>query len=273
METLKQGTRPTDALLKKITCVLCDCLHDLYGCRPSNYYKNQIALSLVKSYPILAAVGSDVPQALWFHAHARGINRHAGRIYYRMEYLARKSADRISKRRRIEELSPPNQSENVSINNDNVPNEDFIAKTDELKYIKPNNHSKTRILELWKKTLTHRLSILNKGTKQYVNDFPVVFAFNGLLISLDLYQLYPSAMNFVEKWDQLEPKILLKYLEEFRDLKNDFLRALAIVRIKNPSRGSKKTKMLILEKTLSMESLNGKRLQMSHPKYFKFHSS
>lgn len=41
-------------------------------------------------------------QALWFHAHARGPNRHAGRIHYRMEYLARISGERVLKRRRIE---------------------------------------------------------------------------------------------------------------------------------------------------------------------------
>lgn len=43
-----------------------------------------------------------VSQALWFHAHARGLNRHAGRIHYRMEYLARKSGERVIKRRRID---------------------------------------------------------------------------------------------------------------------------------------------------------------------------
>lgn len=40
---------------------------------------------------------------MWFHAHARGLNRHAGRIHYRMEYLARISGERVIKRRRIGE--------------------------------------------------------------------------------------------------------------------------------------------------------------------------
>lgn len=56
---------------------------------------------------------NDIPlQALWFHAHARGTNRHAGRIHYRMEYLARQSGERVIKRRRIESSAP---SENVPL--------------------------------------------------------------------------------------------------------------------------------------------------------------
>ncbi|XP_053686429.1 uncharacterized protein LOC128735971 [Sabethes cyaneus] len=76
-------------------------------------------------------------------------------------------------------------------------------------------------------------------TDQYVNNFPSNFAFNGLLITLDFYHLYPHATKFDEKWGQLEPKILRTHPTLFKELKNDFLRALAIVRIKNPSRGSK----------------------------------
>lgn len=36
----------------------------------------------------------DVPQALWFHQHARGPHRHSGRLHYHLEYLIRKSTDR-----------------------------------------------------------------------------------------------------------------------------------------------------------------------------------
>ncbi|XP_065072696.1 uncharacterized protein LOC135697046 [Ochlerotatus camptorhynchus] len=91
MEVLKENSRPNEMIIKKITMLLCDCLRSLFGCRPSNFYKNQISTSLVRTYSNLATKTGDVPQALWFHPHARGTNRHAGRIHYHMEYLARKS--------------------------------------------------------------------------------------------------------------------------------------------------------------------------------------
>lgn len=60
-------------------------------------------------------------QALWFHPHARGTNKHAGRIFYHMEYLARKSDERIVKRRRIEDPAnqdvAPSTSENTEMDN------------------------------------------------------------------------------------------------------------------------------------------------------------
>ncbi|XP_055527340.1 uncharacterized protein LOC129719957, partial [Wyeomyia smithii] len=62
--------------------------------------------------------------------------------------------------------------------------------------------------------------------------FPVLSAFNGLLISMDFKYLQPSAINLkniVRGWTSLVP---LMY-----DL--NFVRALSIVRLKNPSRGSK----------------------------------
>ncbi|XP_062553703.1 uncharacterized protein LOC134218586 [Armigeres subalbatus] len=93
MELLKEGSRPRESIFKKINDILCDCLKSVYGCRPNRFYKDQIAISLVTSYPILAAKDTNVSQALWFHAHARGPNRHAGRIHYRMEYLARTSGN------------------------------------------------------------------------------------------------------------------------------------------------------------------------------------
>lgn len=49
---------------------------------------------------------------MWFHAHARGINRHAGRLHYRMEYLARKSDNRVQKRSRVDVASENAMNDN-----------------------------------------------------------------------------------------------------------------------------------------------------------------
>lgn len=62
--------------------------------RPSAFQKNVVALSLVQTYPILRSSNENVPQALWFHQHARGQHRHSGRLHYHLEYLVRKSSDR-----------------------------------------------------------------------------------------------------------------------------------------------------------------------------------
>lgn len=110
--------------------------------RPSNFHKNQIALSLVRSYPALAADSSEMPQvschqdwmlfrglwcpflyisckqALWYHPHARGINRHAGRIHYRMEYLARQSDQRVRTPRR--DIPDPQPVNVIELNNSPV---------------------------------------------------------------------------------------------------------------------------------------------------------
>ncbi|XP_055550930.1 uncharacterized protein LOC129733254 isoform X2 [Wyeomyia smithii] len=239
MENLKANKQPAESITKKISYILCDCLKYIYGCRPSNFYKNQIALSLVRSYPISAAKGSDVPQALWFHAHARGVNRHAGRIHYRMEYLARKSEQRVVKRRRINETPAISPVTKAIDTEDFLSPEELNTSVDELKFITPNAQSRNRIVEVWNKTVSHLLCMLTEDTDQYVNYFPVLSAFNGLLISMDFKYLQPSAKQFTDRWDDMEPKILRTHREVCKELRNDFVRALSIVRLKNPSRGSK----------------------------------
>lgn len=56
--------------------------------RPTNFHKNQIAASLVKTYPILAASNCDVPQvntalvlAAYQHFHAYIYFRHFGSMH------------------------------------------------------------------------------------------------------------------------------------------------------------------------------------------------
>ncbi|XP_062714475.1 uncharacterized protein LOC115253595 [Aedes albopictus] len=100
VEILKEETSPNDKLLNKINRQLCDFLTSNYGLHPSSFHKNLLAQSLVNSYPILASITPDVPQALWFHPHGRGKHRHAGRIHYHMEYLSRRSGKRVVNRPR-----------------------------------------------------------------------------------------------------------------------------------------------------------------------------
>ncbi|XP_065072578.1 uncharacterized protein LOC135696960 [Ochlerotatus camptorhynchus] len=150
MEALKETTKPNETIIRKVGNILCDCLKSLYGCRPCNFYKNQIAVSLVQSYPITAAESTETPQALWFHPHARGTNRHAGRIHYRMEYLSRKSEERVTKRRRIAD-----QGEDVQLISPAAP-EDIDKAESELKFIIPNSQMKSRVIELWNATFKMR---------------------------------------------------------------------------------------------------------------------
>ncbi|XP_055527157.1 uncharacterized protein LOC129719772 [Wyeomyia smithii] len=59
-------------------------------------------------------------------------------------------------------------------------------------------------------------------------------------ISYDFKMMKPAAGEFFEKWITLEQKILTTYKEMFKEIKHDFIRALAIIKEKNPSRGSKR---------------------------------
>ncbi|XP_021703123.1 uncharacterized protein LOC110677020 [Aedes aegypti] len=237
MEILKEKAKPKESTIKEIVNVLCDFLKSQYGCRPSNFHKNQVAVSLVCSYPALAADSSDTPQALWFHLHARGTNRHAGRIHYRMEYLARMSQERIRPPRRTisESQEIPNFSNGSSVNLDEAENE--------LRFIVPSQQIKSRVFELWNATFENRQKYRSEGSfYSYVQNHPVLTAFNGKLITNDFHKLKPSAKPFVETWTAMEGKIISNNREVYTELKNDFVRALSIIRLKNPSRGSKRVR-------------------------------
>ncbi|XP_055542588.1 uncharacterized protein LOC129728197 [Wyeomyia smithii] len=187
MEVLRENKRLDGSFIRRIGTLLCDCLQALYGCRPNNFHKNQIAVSLVQSYPALAAT-SEVPQGLWFHAHARGLNRHAGRLYYRMEYLARKSEDRVFKRRRLNELP---SCGNISITPSSVEfNEIELEELIlELKYIVPNQRTRARIFELWEITFVsrHGNGTDSSFSKMFAT-FPVLSAYKGELIGPQLQE-------------------------------------------------------------------------------------
>ncbi|XP_065081450.1 uncharacterized protein LOC135704016 [Ochlerotatus camptorhynchus] len=215
MEALKETTKSNETIIRKVGNILCDCLKSLYGCRPCNFYKNQIAVLLVQSYPITAAESTETPQALWFHPHARGTNRHAGRIHYRMKYLSRKSEERVTKRRRIAD-----QEEDVQLISPAAP-EDIDKAESELKFIIPNSQMKSRVIELWNATfkMRHQYRIENQFIG-YAADFPVITAYNGELLTMDFKIIHQKAAAFLDKWDILEPKISVRYHNLFKELKN-----------------------------------------------------
>ncbi|KXJ76534.1 hypothetical protein RP20_CCG009478 [Aedes albopictus] len=61
------------------------------------------------------------------------------------------------------------------------------------------------------------------------------------LISLDLGKMHPDAQDFCQQFSVLQLKVLAKYDDLLLHISNDFLRTLAIIRLKNPSRGVKRS--------------------------------
>nr|XP_029715639.1 uncharacterized protein LOC109397381 isoform X1 [Aedes albopictus] len=226
-------------MITQISHILCDCLRAVYGERPSTFHKEMIAKSLVKTYPILGSAASDVPHALWFHKNGRGEGRHAGKIHYRMEYFAKKSDNRVIRRRQNPQQSQPDAEPDQAEPLETV--EDFECLVNELKFSVPSEQTKTHIKNLWKRTIRFRNDHRDAGSfLTFLTDFPVASAFGGLLIMSDYEALHPKAPDFRAAWNELQEKILERYRDKYRFLKNDFIRALAIVREKNPTRGSKR---------------------------------
>ncbi|XP_055522413.1 uncharacterized protein LOC129716602 [Wyeomyia smithii] len=91
----------------------------------------------------------------------------------------------------------------------------------------------------------------------FMTDFPVASAFCGLLISEDYKLMKPGASAFVETWDSLQLRVLERQHEMFRYIKNNFIRAVAIIRVKNPTRGSKRLRDQNEEDFLKTNPLHG----------------
>lgn len=242
MEQLKQNATTDDKLFKKIQVILCNFLQFNFGIRPSAFHKNLTALSLVNCYPSLRAVTLDTPQALWFHPHARGKHRHAGRLHYHLEYLVRKSSDRVIKKSKPvlfdTQATAAMKVDEVDVDAENI--EDMI---NELKFICPGPNTKKRAEELWLQTYINRHTLRNKGEFHlFLQDNPVATCFNGELLALDFQILHPHAQNFWAKLENLQSKILAKFPDLLSHVNNDTVRALSIVRLKNPSRGVKRVR-------------------------------
>ncbi|KXJ71670.1 hypothetical protein RP20_CCG019960 [Aedes albopictus] len=240
---LKEGQKADDKCMNAIKNILCEFLQSVYGLRPSAFHKNLLAQSLVRSYPALKSSNPDVPQALWFHPNARGKNHHSGRLHYHMEYLARKSGVRIVNRSKTQ-ADEANGAEEAGADSANPGEEaDMQAVVQELKFLCPGPNTKLRAEELWHLTFNERKEMRQKGTFHlYLETYPSATAFNGSLISLEFRLMHPAAPDYDEKLAHFQPKLLLRYQELFKHVKNDFIRTLMIIRQKCPSRGAKRAR-------------------------------
>lgn len=178
-------------------------------------------------------------QSLWFHKHGRGLNKHSGKLNYRMETLAKKSGERVvvrpSKKAPLEEPQP-------AIESDDADSPNLNELLNDLQYIIPGDDTKNQIFELWKKTFSYRNDQRDAGNfKQFIKDYPQTLCFGGALIAEDFHLSYPDCKEFDSRWDELEIKVVTTY-KLFGHIKDKFIRALAVLREKNPTKGRKNTK-------------------------------
>ncbi|XP_062533415.1 uncharacterized protein LOC134202443 [Armigeres subalbatus] len=195
-----------------------------------------LAKSLVQSYPVLASTVSIVPHALWFYLNGRGDGKHAGKIHYRMEYLAKRAEGRVFNRKvQISKEQP------VKIEESSLSETDLFAMVEELKFIVPVPDNRKRINLLWDYTFAYRCQYrTNDDFLSFLEEFPVSSGFNGELIEYDYRRLTNRNIVFAEEWTKWEQMVLHTYRHTFKEVSDDFLRALAIIRLKNPTRGSKR---------------------------------
>ncbi|XP_053698336.1 uncharacterized protein LOC128745320 [Sabethes cyaneus] len=240
MEKLKHNTEITDKLLTKITHILCDCLFVVSGGRASTTHKDLLAKSLVETYPSLSSAASDNAQSLWFHKHGRGIGKHAGKLHYRLEFLSKKAEKRLFVRESGNKPLNVSNLEPVQILDELPSAEDMLT---ELQYSIPNDQSKERLVAVWKATIAYRNEQRTAGTfSEFLKDFPVASAFNGELLAEDFAMLKPKADNFDITWNNLQPKVIACFDEMFLHISDPFLRSLAIIRVKNPTRGARQSR-------------------------------
>lgn len=109
-----------------------------------------------------------------------------------------------------------------------------------MKFVIPNSQMKSRIIDLWNATFKkrHQFRVDNQFI-EYAVDFPVMTAYNGELVNIilsdsylyssmdfltqvtiDFKIIHQEAAPFLEKWDDLEPKILTRYDNLFKNMKN-----------------------------------------------------
>ncbi|XP_065085860.1 uncharacterized protein LOC135717162 [Ochlerotatus camptorhynchus] len=237
IETLREAKKPNDKTIKRITHLLCNFLKLNYGVRTSTYYKNMLAKSLVRSYPVLASSVSVVPHALWFYLNGRGDGKHAGKIHYHMEYLAKRAEGRVFKRN----AHKMEKEQSVKHEDACVSETDLFAMIEELKFIVPVPENRNRIIQLWESTFAIRCQYRsNNDFMSFLEEFPVSTAFHGELIEYDFKRMTSRNVVFTEEWACWQHKVLHSYKYMFKEISDDFLRALAIIRIKNPTRGSKR---------------------------------
>ncbi|XP_058811198.1 uncharacterized protein LOC131676086 [Topomyia yanbarensis] len=250
IEVLKENKSPDDKTIKLITHLLCDFLKSLFGVRVTSFHKNLLAISLVQSYPILKSANSEVPQALWYYQNARGEGAHAGKLHYRMEYLAKLSGERIIKRRAKQESQAESKDEEPDAS---IVDEDALVE--EFQFIVPSPENKNRITFLWESTFKNRNKYrMNGQFYKYLEDFPAASAYDGELIDNDFRKIKKPKADFLDQWQMWQAKVLTVHQYLFKEIADEFFRTLAIIRTKNPTRGSKRMR----EEAAAMDNpLNG----------------
>ncbi|XP_055587641.1 uncharacterized protein LOC129740075 [Uranotaenia lowii] len=248
MLELEEATKPTCRLLTQTTHILCDYLSAVYGLRPSAEQKDNLAIAVVNRYPIFASkVNPDCPQSVFFHRNARMNGGHTGKIQNRMESLAKQDTSRMFVRRPRQQAGSTEKADNSLVSECSVTAEELLETLNELKYIKPSLGNEDRIRELWDLTFERRNQCRkNKEMLAFLKEYPILLAFNGDLISYDYEKIHniDAAAMFGYTWPTWEKKTLNGHRTLYREIGsgNGFLRALAIIRLKTPNRGSRQAR-------------------------------
>ncbi|XP_065086749.1 uncharacterized protein LOC135708574, partial [Ochlerotatus camptorhynchus] len=87
--------------------------------------------------------------------------------------------------------------------------------------------------------------------------FDRITLYNGELISLDYAKIKPESTSFCEYWEPIELAVLEHHSDQFKEIQNDFVRALSIIRSKNPSRGSKRKQDTTSKNNMKNNPLSG----------------
>ncbi|XP_065074446.1 uncharacterized protein LOC135698399 [Ochlerotatus camptorhynchus] len=134
-----------------------------------------------------------------------------------MEYLARKSEERV--KRRIAGAQVPTIEQHIEVCA--IPEGELEDLREELKFLSPGPATLSRAEELWTATFPDRSSIRRAGNLlPYLMDHPVAAAFDGKFITMEFEHLFPNAANFNERFEDLQDKILTRYHEIFQHNQN-----------------------------------------------------
>ncbi|XP_062541896.1 uncharacterized protein LOC134209890 [Armigeres subalbatus] len=176
--------------------------------------------------------------------------REACRKTYHMEYLAKRADGRVFHRKKEKTVQG-----HIELPNTQQSEIDLFSMVEELKFVVPTTENRKKIMNLWSSTFEYRSQFRsNQDFHSFIEEFPVTTAFDGELVEYDFRRMWNQTMEFVEQWNTWQHKILMSYKHLYREISNDFLRALAIIRAKNPTRGSKRVRD---ERSSEDNSMNG----------------
>ncbi|XP_055526748.1 uncharacterized protein LOC129719454 [Wyeomyia smithii] len=158
-----------------------------------------------------------------------------------MDFLCKKTERRLFVRNNeTNSLEPVSKLEPIQIMDEIPAVEDMLT---ELQYFIPSNHSKERLMVIWKATIAYRNEQrANDNFLQFLRDFPAASSFNGELLLEEFTILNPKANDVISTWTVLQPKLLSFFDEMYLHITSQFVRSLAILKNKNPTRGSRQVR-------------------------------